>query len=93
LPRSRKGTAWDQVLFVLVAYRLLPPGSEWQLHRAWFDKSSLADLLGSDESLSELGTLNRCHDRLLAHKPACSSILSAAGAICSTPASRCCFTI
>jgi pimeloyl-ACP methyl ester carboxylesterase len=26
---SRKGTRWDQVLFVLVAYRLLAPGSEW----------------------------------------------------------------
>jgi hypothetical protein len=25
---SRKGTRWDQVLFVLVAYRLLAPGSE-----------------------------------------------------------------
>jgi hypothetical protein len=70
LPASRKGTAWDQVLFVLVAYRLLSPGSEWRLHREWFDKSALADLLGSDESLSEIGTLYRCHDRLLAHKPA-----------------------
>src|SRR5260370_19045287 len=30
LPASRKGTRWDQVLFVLVAYRLLPPGSEWR---------------------------------------------------------------
>ena len=27
---SRKGTHWDQVLFVLVAYRLLAPGSEWR---------------------------------------------------------------
>jgi transposase len=70
LPPSRKGTAWDQVLFVLVAYRLLSPGSEWRLHREWFGKSALADLLGSDESLSEISTLYRCHDRLLAHKPA-----------------------
>jgi hypothetical protein len=29
---SRKGTRWDQELFVLVAYRLLAPGSEWRLH-------------------------------------------------------------
>ena len=28
LPASRKGTRWDQELFVLVAYRLLAPGSE-----------------------------------------------------------------
>src|SRR6201993_2217104 len=65
-----EGTPWDQVLFVLVAYRLLSPGSEWRLHREWFDKSALADLLGSDESLSEINTLYRCHDRLLAHKQA-----------------------
>src|SRR5690242_9322023 len=43
---SRKGTRWDQVLFVLVAYRLLAPGSEWRLHREWFQRSALADLLG-----------------------------------------------
>src|SRR6516225_11749164 len=45
---SRKGTRWDQVLFVLVAYRLLAPGSEWRLHREWFQRSALADLLGED---------------------------------------------
>jgi hypothetical protein len=33
LPPSRKRTRWDQVLFVLTAYRLLAPGSEWRLHR------------------------------------------------------------
>ena len=38
---SRKGTRWDQVLFVLVAYRLLAPGSEWRLHREWFQRSAL----------------------------------------------------
>jgi len=36
LPASREGTRWDEVLFVLVAYRLLSPGSEWRLHREWF---------------------------------------------------------
>ena len=43
---SRKGTHWDQVLFVLVAYRRLAPGSEWRLHREWFQRSALADRLG-----------------------------------------------
>jgi transposase len=70
LPASREGTRWDEVLFVLVAYRLLSPGSEWRLHREWFDRSALADLLGSDASLGEINTLYRCHDRLLAHKQA-----------------------
>ena len=51
---SRKGTRWDQVLFVLVAYRLLAPGSEWRLHREWFQRSALADLLGEDAGLVEI---------------------------------------
>ena len=70
LPRSRKGTRWDQVLFVLVAYRLLAPGSEWRLHREWYERSALADLLGADEGLSDIHTLYRCHDRLFEHKRA-----------------------
>ena len=45
---SRKGTRWGQVLFVLMAYRLLAPGSEWRLHREWFERSALADLLCED---------------------------------------------
>src|SRR5712691_3712470 len=68
LPASRKGTRWDQVLFVLVAYRLLAPGSEWRLHREWFCRSALADLLGTDFALAEIHKLYACHDRLLAHK-------------------------
>ena len=67
---SRKGTRWDQVLFVLVAYRLLAPGSEWRLHREWFQRSAVADLLGQDAGLAEIHKLYRCHDRLLAHKQA-----------------------
>src|SRR6478735_1931966 len=67
---SRKGTRWDQVLFVLVAYRLLAPGSEWRLHREWFQRSAVADLLGEDAGLAEIHKLYRCHDRLLTHKQA-----------------------
>src|SRR5271166_1957303 len=70
LDRSRKGTRWDQVLFVLVAYRLLAPGSEWRLHREWFERTALADLLGEDAGLAESHKLYRCHDRLLKHKAA-----------------------
>jgi hypothetical protein len=70
LGSSRKGTRWDQVLFVLVAYRLLAPGSEWRLHRDWFQRSALADLLGEDAGLAEIHKLYRCHDLLLVHKQA-----------------------
>jgi transposase len=68
LPKSRKGTRWDHVLQVLVTYRLIAPGSEWRLHRDWFEKSAMADLLGADLRLAESHKLYACHDRLLAHK-------------------------
>jgi hypothetical protein len=43
----------------LVAYRLLAPGSEWRLHREWFQRSALADLLGEDAGLAEIHKLCR----------------------------------
>ena len=70
LEPSRKGTRWDQVLFLLVAYRLIAPGAEWHLHREWYERSALSDLLGADAALADIHTLYRCHDRLLAHKQA-----------------------
>jgi hypothetical protein len=70
LPASRKGTRWDQVLLVLVGYRLIAPGAEWRLHREWYGRSALADLLGADAALADSHTLYRCHDRLLEHKQA-----------------------
>jgi hypothetical protein len=70
LAPSRKGTRFDQVLFVLVVYRLLSPGSEWRLHRHWFERSALGDLLGADAALADIHTLYACHDRLLEHKEA-----------------------
>jgi transposase len=77
LAASRKGTRWDQVLLVLVAYRLIAPGAEWRLHREWYERSALADLLGADGALSDIHTLYRCHDRLLDHKQAVFDHLTA----------------
>jgi hypothetical protein len=68
LPPTRKGTRWDLVLFVLAAYRLISPGSEWRLHRQWYHSTALSDLLGTEEALAEPHKLYRCHDRLLDHK-------------------------
>lgn len=70
LPPNRKGTRWDLILQTLVAYRLNSPGSEWRLHRDWFEKSAMADLLGADFSLVEIHKLYECLDLLLAHKTA-----------------------
>jgi transposase len=70
LPDSQKGTPWLKVLKTLVAYRLLDPGSEWKLHRSWFDRSAMADLLDDDFRLAAKDTLYRCHDHLLNHREA-----------------------
>jgi len=68
LPASREGTPWLKVLKTLVAYRLIDPGSEWRLHRQWFDASAMADLLDADFGLAEKNTLYRCLDKLVKHK-------------------------
>jgi transposase len=71
LPVSRKGTRWDWVLQTLCAYRLIDPGSEWRLHRQWFESSAMGDLLGADfGQLAESHKLYACHDLLLKHKEA-----------------------
>jgi len=70
LPVGRQGARWDQILQTLVLYRLIDPGSEWRLHRHWFEHSALPDLLGSDFSLAEIHRLYECHNKILEHKTA-----------------------
>ena len=72
---SREGTRWLNVLKTLACYRLIDPGSEWRLHRLWFDQSAMADLLGEDFGISEKDTLYRCLDKLEKHKTAMFSHL------------------
>src|SRR6202795_1498749 len=76
LPDSREGTNWQHILQTLVCYRLIDPGSEWRLHRQWFEQSAMADLLG-DEALVAKNALYRCLDKLLPHKAALFSHLRA----------------
>ena len=47
---------------MLAAYRLLAPGSEWRLYRQWYDRTALADLLGTTADLAEIHKLYACHD-------------------------------
>ena len=58
------------MLKTLAVYRLVDPGSEWRLHRQWYDASAMADLLDADFALAEKNTLYRCLDRLVEHKDA-----------------------
>lgn len=67
---SREGTDWEHVLQVLTAYRLIDPGSEWRLHRHWYEQSAMGDLLGEGPGVAQKDTLYRCLDQLLEHKRA-----------------------
>lgn len=68
LPKNRNKTRWANVLKTLVSYRLISPGSEWRLHREWYHRSAMADLLGEDAGLVQKDKLYRCLDKLLSHK-------------------------
>ena len=70
LAPSRKGTRWDLIIQALCGYRLMEPGSEWRLHRHWYEKSAMADLLGAGFELAEIHKLYDCLDRLMEHKEA-----------------------
>lgn len=68
LSKNRNKTRWVHVLKTLVSYRLISPGSEWHLHREWYHRSAMADLLGEDGGLVQKDKLYRCLDKLLPHK-------------------------
>jgi hypothetical protein len=70
LPPSRKGTRWDLILQALSCYRFMDPGSEWRLHRHWYENSAMADLLGAGFELVEIHKLYKCLDRVVEHKRA-----------------------
>jgi len=68
LPQGRESVAWPQVLELLAVNRLIDPGSEFRLHRHWFDRSAMDVLLGEDFAVAEKDRLYRCLDRVLEHK-------------------------
>src|SRR5690349_8623630 len=44
---QRETVSWAKVLQLLVVNRLLDPGSEFRLHRQWFDQSAMGGVVGS----------------------------------------------
>ena len=67
---QRETMSWAKVLQLLVVNRLIAPGSEFRVHRQWFDQSAMAELLQTDFVVAEKDRLYRCLDRLLEHKAA-----------------------
>jgi transposase len=68
LPEGREEVAWHKVVELLAVHRLVAPGSEWRLHRQWFDESAMDELLAEDFAVASKDRLYRCLDRLLPHK-------------------------
>jgi hypothetical protein len=64
----RETVDWEKVLRLLVINRLIDPGSEFRVHRQWFDRSAMGELLGEDFAVAEKNRLYRCLDRILEHK-------------------------
>lgn len=93
LPPRRKGTRWLNVLKTLVAYRLIDPGSEWRLHRYWFDHSAMGDLLGEDCSLPRATRSTAVLIISWSTSRPCSPSFRSAGDSCSMLVSTCSSTI
>jgi transposase len=73
---QRGRVPWRKVLQLLVVNRLCEPGSEFAVHRSWFLRSAMDELLATDFAVAEKDRLYRCLDRLLAHKDALCRFLT-----------------
>ncbi|HMF90212.1 MAG TPA: IS1634 family transposase [Candidatus Angelobacter sp.] len=67
---QRETVPWEKVLRLLVVNRLIDPGSEFRVHRQWFDQSAMGELLETDFAVAEKDRLYRCLDRIVEHKQA-----------------------
>lgn len=65
---KRETVSWAKVLQLLVVNRWIDPGSEFRVHRQWFDQSAMGELLEADFAVAEKDRLYRCLDRILEHK-------------------------
>jgi transposase len=68
LGAERGGVPWRKVLQLLVINRLCEPGSEFSVHRSWFLRSAMDELLSTDMAVAEKDRLYRCLDRLVDYK-------------------------
>ena len=92
LPASREGTRWLDILKVQVCYRLIDPGSDWRLHRHWYEHSALRDLLGCDRVMPAI----RCIDVWTSWRAQAGVLFVLARTLdngCSTRVSTSCSTI
>jgi hypothetical protein len=65
---SRGDIPWSKVLTLLVVNCLVDPASECYVHRQWFDKTAMDELLATDYRVASKDRLYRCLDRIPEHK-------------------------
>jgi len=70
LKDERGEVPWEKVLQLLVVNRLIDPGSELRIHRQWFLRSAMDELLNVDFAAAGKDRLYRCLDRIGPHKDA-----------------------
>ena len=75
LPKGKEEVPWVKVLELLVVHRLIAPGSEWRLHRQWFLKSAMDQLLEEDFVVAAKNRLYECLAVVLEHREALFSHL------------------
>lgn len=68
LHAARGDVPWRKVLQLLTVNRLCEPGTEFMVHRRWFDRSAMDELLGTDFAVAAKDRLYRCLDRICVHK-------------------------
>ena len=68
IDESRGDIAWSKVLKLLVTNCLIDPASEFYVHRQWFDKTAMDELLDTDYRIASKDRLYRCLDRIPEHK-------------------------
>jgi len=76
LSEARGEVPWAKVLQLLVVNRLIDPGSELRVHRQWFLRSAMDELLRVDFAVAGKDRLYRCLDRILKHKEALCQFLA-----------------
>jgi hypothetical protein len=60
LASGREAVEGSKVLQLLVVNRLIDPGSEFRVHRPWFDRTAMGELLGVDYAVAGKDRLYRC---------------------------------
>jgi len=59
---------WSKVLKLLTVNCLVDPASEFYVHRQWFDKTAMDELLTTDYRIASKDRLYRCLDRIPRYK-------------------------